>query len=184
MEAVGQLTGGIAHDFNNLLTVILGNIDLLIRRHPGDDRLQRQFCAIRLAAERGQTLTQQLFAFSRRQHLQPQTLDVNTLVRQFEPLIKRAVGDSIGLEIAQSNKPLVCEVDPSQLEAALLNLSVNSRDAMPKGGTLAIPLEYIEHDERLVSQHGASSPGPWIEISVSELARRWRSTTLCRRTGQ
>jgi signal transduction histidine kinase len=120
MEAVGQLTGGIAHDFNNLLTVILGNIDLLIRRHPADDRLQRQFCAIRHAAERGQALTQQLLAFSRRQHLQPQTLDVNTLVRQFEPLIRRAVGESIALEIAQSDKPLVCEVDPSQLEAALL----------------------------------------------------------------
>jgi HAMP domain-containing protein/CheY-like chemotaxis protein len=168
MEAVGQLTGGIAHDFNNLLTVILGNTDLLIRRNAGDDRLQRQFLAIRHAAERGQALTQQLLAFSRRQHLRPQTLDVNTLVRQFEALIRRAVGESIRLEIAQTDKPLVCEVDPSQLEAALLNLAVNSRDAMPKGGSLAIALKYIERDEGLVSQHGASSSGPWIEISVED----------------
>ena len=168
MEAVGQLTGGIAHDFNNLLTVILGNIDLLIRNIVGNDRLHRQLSAIRHAAERGQALTQQLLAFSRRQHLQPQTVDVNTLARQFEPLIQRAVGESIGLEVVQSDKPLVCEVDPSQLEAALLNLAVNSRDAMPKGGTLTIALKYIERDDGLVSQHGASSPGPWIEISVED----------------
>lgn len=141
MEAVGQLTGGIAHDINNLLTVILGNIDLLMRRIE-DDRPQRQFSAIRHAAERGQALTQQLLAFSRRQQLHPQALDVNTLVRRFEPLIRRAVGESIGLEIAQSDKPLVCEVDPSELEMALLNLAVNSRDAMPKGGTLRIALKY------------------------------------------
>ncbi|MFL5044129.1 MAG: ATP-binding protein [Xanthobacteraceae bacterium] len=168
MEAVGQLTGGIAHDFNNLLTVILGNIDLLMRRIVDNDRLQRQFSAIRHAAERGQALTQQLLAFSRRQHLQPQTLDVNTLVRQFEPLIRRAVGESIGLEIAQSDRQLICEVDPSQLEAALLNLAVNSRDAMPKGGPLTIALKYIERDDSLVTQHGASSSGPWIEISVED----------------
>jgi signal transduction histidine kinase/CheY-like chemotaxis protein len=168
MEAVGQLTGGIAHDFNNLLTVILGNIDLLIRSTADNDRLQRQFSAIRHAAERGQALTQQLLAFSRRQHLRPQTVDVNTLVRQFEPLIRRAVGESIGLEVTQSDEPLACEVDPSQLEAALLNLAVNSRDAMPKGGTLAIALKYIERDDGLISQHGASSSGPWIEISVED----------------
>jgi signal transduction histidine kinase/CheY-like chemotaxis protein len=167
MEAVGQLTGGIAHDFNNLLTVILGNIDLLMRRID-NDRLQRQFSAIRHAAERGQALTRQLLAFSRRQHLHPQTLDVNMLVRQFEPLIGRAVGESIGLEIAQSDKALVCEVDPSELEAALLNLAVNARDAMPKGGTLRIALKYIERDDSLVSQHGASSSGPWNEISVED----------------
>jgi signal transduction histidine kinase len=119
-------------------------------------------------------------AFSRRQHLQPQTLDVSTLVRRFEPLIRRAVGESIGLEIAQSDKPLVCEVDPSQLEAALLNLAVNSRDAMWKGGTLAIALKYIERDDGLVSQHGASSPGPWIEISVEDVASRWTGTCRCR----
>jgi CheY-like chemotaxis protein len=148
--------------------VILGNIDLLIRRSADNDRLQRQFTAIRHAAERGQALTQQLLAFSRRQHLQPQILDVNTLVRQFEPLIRRAVGESIRLEIAESNKPLVCEVDPPQLEAALLNLAVNSRDAMPKGGTLLMAQMYFARHDRLVSQYSAPSSGPWIEISVED----------------
>jgi signal transduction histidine kinase/CheY-like chemotaxis protein len=168
MEAVGQLTGGIAHDFNNLLTVILGNVDLLIRSVANNDRLQRQFAAIRHAAERGQALTQQLLAFSRRQHLRPQSVDVNALVRQFEPLIRRAVGESIRLEVVESDKPLTCEVDPPQFEAVLLNLAVNSRDAMPKGGTLTIALRYIESDDNLVSHHGAASAGPWIEASVED----------------
>jgi signal transduction histidine kinase/CheY-like chemotaxis protein len=168
MEAVGQLTGGIAHDFNNLLTVILGNVDLLIRMVADNNRLQRQFSAIQHAAERGQALTQQLLAFSRRQHLRPQIVDVNMLVREFEPLIRRAVGESIRLEVAESDKLIVCEIDPPQLEAVLLNLAVNSRDAMPKGGTLTITLRYIERDDSLVSHYGAPSPGPWIEVSVED----------------
>jgi signal transduction histidine kinase/ActR/RegA family two-component response regulator len=168
MEAVGQLTGGIAHDFNNLLTVVLGNIDLLSRRIDGNERLQRQLSATRHAAERGQSLTQQLLAFSRRQHLQPQTLDVNTLVRRFEPLIRRAVGESIGLELVPCHEPLVCEVDPSQLESALLNLAVNSRDAMPRGGTLTVTLRRVERDDTLVHRNRTASPGPWIVLSLED----------------
>jgi signal transduction histidine kinase len=168
MEAVGQLTGGIAHDFNNLLTVILGNIDLLSRRLGGNDHLRRHLSATRYAAERGQSLTQQLLAFSRRQHLQPQTLDVNALVRQFEPLIRRAVGESIGLEVALGHEPLVCEVDPCQLESALLNLAVNSRDAMPWGGTFTVALKRVERDDDLVRQNRTASPGPWIVLSLED----------------
>jgi len=168
MEAVGQLTGGIAHDFNNLLTVVLGNIDLLSRKINGNDQVQRHLSATRHAAERGQSLTQQLLAFSRRQHLQPQTLDVNALVRQFEPLIRRAVGESIGLEVALCHEALVCEVDPAQLESALLNLAVNSRDAMPRGGTLAITLKRVEHDDDLVRENRTASPGPWIVLSLED----------------
>jgi CheY-like chemotaxis protein len=97
MEAVGQLTGGIAHDFNNLLTVILGNIDLLTRHAETNTRVQRQLAAMRHAAERGQSLTGQLLAFSRRQHLNPQTLDVKELLQRFEPLIRRAIGENVGL---------------------------------------------------------------------------------------
>ena len=168
MEAEGQLTGGIAHDFNNLLTVILGNIDLLSRRLDGNDHLRRHLSATRHAAERGQSVTQQLLAFSRRQHLQPQTLDVNALVRQFEPLIRRAVGESIGLEVALCHEPLVCEVDPSQLESALLNLAVNSRDAMPRGGTLTVRLKRAERDDELVRQNRTASPGPWIVLLIED----------------
>jgi HAMP domain-containing protein len=168
MEAVGQLTGGIAHDFNNLLTVVLGNIDLLNRRLDANERVQRHLSAIRHAAERGQSLTQQLLAFSRRQHLQPQTLDVNALVHRFEPLIRRAVGESIGLEVALSREPLVCEVDPAELESALLNLAVNARDAMPGGGTLTVTLDRVERDDDLVRRNRAASPGPWIVLSLED----------------
>jgi CheY-like chemotaxis protein len=93
---------------------------------------------------------------------------VNALVRQFEPLIRRAVGESIGLEVALCHEPLVCEVDPSQLESALLNLAVNSRDAMPRGGTLTVTLKRVERDDDLVRQNRAASPGPWIVLSLED----------------
>lgn len=89
-------------------------------------------------------------------------------MRQFEPLIRRAVGESIGLEVALCHEPLVCEVDPSQLESALLNLAVNSRDAMPRGGTLTVALKRVERDDDLVRQNRAASPGPWIVLSLED----------------
>src|SRR5262249_47436611 len=149
-------------------TVILGNTDLLGRRLGDNDHLQRHLSATRHAAERGQSLTQQLLAFSRRQHLQPQTLDVNVLVRQFEPLIRQAMGESIGLEVGLCHEPVVCEVDPSELESALLNLAVNSRDAMPRGGTLRVTLNRVERDDDLARQHRTASPGPWIVLSLED----------------
>ena len=93
---------------------------------------------------------------------------MNALVRQFEPLIRRAVGESIGLEVAFGHEPLVCEVDPSQLESALLNLAVNSRDAMPRGGTLTVTLKRVEHDDDPVRQNLTASPGPWIVLSLED----------------
>jgi signal transduction histidine kinase/ActR/RegA family two-component response regulator len=168
MEAVGQLTGGIAHDFNNLLTVVLGNIDLLGRRFGTDERAQRQLSAMRHAAERGQSLTGQLLAFSRQQYLRPEALDVNGLVRGFEPLIRRALGESIIVETTIGDEPAVCEVDASQLETTLLNLAVNARDAMPEGGTLRIAVRCVEHDADLMVRHGDATPGPWIRLCVED----------------
>jgi signal transduction histidine kinase/response regulator RpfG family c-di-GMP phosphodiesterase len=168
MEAVGQLTGGIAHDFNNLLTVVLGNIDLLGRRFAADERVQRQLAAMRHAAERGQSLTGQLLAFSRRQHLRPESLDVSALVRGFEPLIRRAIGENIAVEITIGEDPAVCEVDASQLETTLLNLAVNARDAMPDGGTLRIAVRRIDHDADLMVRHSDATPGPWIALSIDD----------------
>jgi signal transduction histidine kinase len=168
MEAVGQLTGGIAHDFNNLLTVVLGNIDLLGRRFGTDERAQRQLSAMRHAAERGQSLTGQLLAFSRRQRLRPESLDVNALVRGFEPLIRRAIGENIAVETIIGADPAVCEVDASQLETTLLNLAVNARDAMPEGGTLRITVRRVEHDADLAIRHSDATPGPWIVLSMDD----------------
>jgi signal transduction histidine kinase len=168
MEAVGQLTGGIAHDFNNLLTVILGNIDFLGRHVSGNERAQRQLAAVRHAAERGRSLTGQLLAFSRRQHLTPVPLDVNKLVRGFEPLIRRAVGESVTLEVGVAEETAVCEVDPSQLETALLNLAMNARDAMPTGGTLAVDVRVAAADPALAAEHPEAPRGPWLVIAVQD----------------
>jgi signal transduction histidine kinase len=138
MEAVGQLTGGVAHDFNNLLTVVLGNVDMLIRRAEDESRRARRIDAVRQAAEKGRDLTHQLLAFSRRQHLTPVTVDANTLIREFEPLLRQAVGEAVTLDLELSSTPLPVSVDRTQLETALLNLAVNARDAMPDGGVLVI----------------------------------------------
>jgi signal transduction histidine kinase/CheY-like chemotaxis protein len=168
MEVVGQLTGGIAHDFNNLLTVVLGNIDLLEPETQGNEKLQRKFAAMRHAADRGRKLTSQLLAFSRRQHLTPETFDINTLVQAFEPLLRRAVGESITIEVKLPDGPTVCDLDASQLEATLLNLGVNARDAMPEGGTLTIEVERVERDPGLVARFSEAPLGPWIVISVRD----------------
>ncbi len=167
MEVVGQLTGGIAHDFNNLLTVILGNIDLLGgAKH--DDSVRRKLAAMKHAAERGRQLTSQLLAFSRRQHLKPETLDVTSLVQGFEPLLRRAVGESVTVQIELPEERPVCDLDGSQLEATLLNLAVNARDAMSEGGTLTLSIKRVERDPALVARFPEANLGPWIVISVRD----------------
>ena len=137
MEAVGQLTGGIAHDFNNLLTVVLGNADILLRKAEQPFE-RRQLEAIRLAADRGQTLTRQLLAFARRQALAPEAVDLNRLVDGFLPLIRQAMGDAVALDWRRSPDPVFVMVDANQLENALLNLAVNARDAMEGAGRLML----------------------------------------------
>jgi signal transduction histidine kinase/DNA-binding response OmpR family regulator len=146
MEAVGQLTGGVAHDFNNLLTVVLGNADILLRRAADDPRVVKHLGAIRAAAERGQTLTRQLLAFSRRQQLNPQVVDLNALIRGFVPLLRQAVGEAVTIDLALSDEPLHASVDPTHLETALLNLAVNARDAMQNRGSLTLTTRSVEAD--------------------------------------
>ena len=140
MEAVGQLTGGVAHDFNNLLTVVLGNADILSRRVGDEPRIVRHVEAIRAAAERGNTLTRQLLAFSRRQQLNPEVVDLNALIRGFAPLLQQAVGEGVTLDLELTDSPVHADVDPTHLETALLNLAVNARDAMAREGRLTIEL--------------------------------------------
>jgi PAS domain S-box-containing protein len=157
MEAVGQLTGGVAHDFNNLLTVVLGNVDMLARKKEDARRRARRVDAIRQAAERGRDLTRQLLAFSRRQHLSPVTLDVCSLIGEFAPLLRQAVGEAVTVDLALAPEPLCAHVDPTQLETALLNLAVNARDAMPEGGVLTIRAE-----------SEVAAAGAWVTISVHD----------------
>ena len=134
MEAVGQLTGGIAHDFNNLLTVVIGNLERLEAQFRDDPATYR---SIKGAME-GATLTQKLLAFGRRQPLAAQQLDPNIVIKGMNELIRRAVGERVSVKLDLEPQPWPVEVDPNQLENALLNLSVNARDAMPEGGELVI----------------------------------------------
>jgi PAS domain S-box-containing protein len=147
MEAVGQLTGGVAHDFNNLLTVVLGNVDIMARRSEDGVRRALRIDAIRQAAERGRDLTRQLLAFSRRQNLSPVTVDVRQLVQDFTPLLQQAVGEAVTLRLELADEPLHAHIDVAQMEAALLNLAVNARDAMVDGGTLTISAGATVTDE-------------------------------------
>ncbi|MDP1913284.1 response regulator [Brevundimonas sp.] len=157
MEAVGQLTGGVAHDFNNLLTVVLGNADILLRRVEDEPRIVKHLTAIRAAAERGHTLTRQLLAFSRRQQLNPEAVDLNALIRGFAPLMQQAVGEGVTIALALAPEPLYADVDPTHLETALLNLAVNARDAMNNEGTVTIESEGPAH-----------TGGSWTRIVVRD----------------
>ncbi|PVE26476.1 hybrid sensor histidine kinase/response regulator [Microvirga sp. KLBC 81] len=139
METVGQLTGGIAHDFNNLLTIIVNNLDLLTRNVTGP-RETRLIEGAQRAAERGAQLTQQLLAFSRRQPLQPALHDPIRLIEGFETVLRRACGETVNLQLSLPSRVSTINVDGAQFEAALLNLVVNARDAMPDGGALTIAI--------------------------------------------
>src|SRR5262249_43913857 len=140
MEAVGQLTGGIAHDFNNLLTGGIGSLDLIQKGlAPGRHADVEGYVALAAtSANRAAALTHRLLAFARRQPLDPKTVNVNQLVLSIEELLRRTIGESIELRIEAANGVWATFCDPHQLESALLNLVINSRDAMPKGGRLTI----------------------------------------------
>jgi PAS domain S-box-containing protein len=138
MEAIGQLTGGVAHDFNNLLQIIAGNADLLAQPTVDGKPRRKLIEGILRAADRGARLTQQLLAFARRQPLRPQICSIRALIGNFETMLRRAAGEAVEIEFDLTNAPDFVRLDAAQFEAALLNLVVNARDAMPRGGTLHI----------------------------------------------
>lgn len=167
MEAVGQLTGGLAHDFNNLLTVILGNLERA-QGHVVDTGIARLLDHARQAAERGARLTQQLLVFSRRQSLQTQNVCVNDLLRELQVLIRRAVGEETELHLTMDPGLWHCETDPTQFESAILNLSINARDAMPQGGKLTIQTANITLSSAEAAMVPDASPGRYVRVSVAD----------------
>jgi signal transduction histidine kinase len=173
MEAVGQLTGGVAHDFNNLLTVVLGNVELMAKGLGGssgsnDAKAARRLGAVRHAAERGRSLTRQLLAFSRRQHLAPMTLQLDRLVEDFAPLLRQAVGEAVTLTTDLPDAPICVHVDPAQMESALLNLAVNARDAMPEGGRLTLSARQARGGDGLRRAHPDAPDGDWAVVEVRD----------------
>jgi signal transduction histidine kinase len=165
MEAVGQLTGGIAHDFNNLLMAISGNLELLSTRID-DQRLQRYLGSAMHAARRGATLVEQLLAFSRKQQLEPESVDINGLIGGIEELISRTIGSPIRVVVVPHANLPPARVDPTQLELMILNLAINARDAMPSGGTLTIETSKVEVNAGDLPDE--LSPGSYVAITVSD----------------
>jgi two-component system cell cycle sensor histidine kinase/response regulator CckA len=167
MEAVGRLAGGIAHDFNNLLTAIRGHAELL-EIDPKIEKQSREWISdIRRSAERAASLTGQLLAFSRRQIMKPLILSLNNLIRKTETMLQRVIGEDIDLLICCDPKAQPIKADPGQLEQVIMNLAVNSRDAMPRGGRLRIDTEDLVVGEQMTQQNEAP-PGRYTHLSVTD----------------
>jgi two-component system cell cycle sensor histidine kinase/response regulator CckA len=171
MEAVGQLAGGVAHDFNNLLTVIKGHTEFALE-DVGTSRPQAatDLTTVREAADRAAALTRQLLAFSRQQILQPQVLDLNGLVSNFEKMVRRVIPADIAIVANLAGDLALVEADPGQLEQVLMNLVVNARDAMPDGGTITIETANVELDPAFPAPHAPTEirPGPYVALVVSD----------------
>ncbi len=162
MEAIGNLTGGMAHDFNNVLGVIMGNLDLL-KRLVVSDAAAAELCGEALeGATRCTELIRRLLAFARRQSLRPQRIDVNALVSNIGRLLGRTLGEDIALKLNLEAPLWPVMADPAQLEAALVNLATNARDAMPKGGQLDITTRNVELDAGYAALHPDVHPGCYV----------------------
>jgi nitrogen-specific signal transduction histidine kinase/ActR/RegA family two-component response regulator len=168
MDAVGQLAGGVAHDFNNLITVITGYSDLLLRGTLPTDPLFRKLSEIKKAGDRAASLTRQLLAFSRKQMFQERVVDLNSIVADMDKMLQRLIGEDI--DLVSLLEPSLCWIkgDPGQIEQVLLNLAVNARDAMPRGGKLTIETRHAILDEAYVKSHLAAKPGRWLMLAVSD----------------
>jgi PAS domain S-box-containing protein len=177
MEAMGQLTGGVAHDFNNLLTPIVGTLDMLQRRGVGGEREQRLISGAVQSADRARTLVQRLLAFARRQPLQPVSVDVAKLVNGMGDLVASTTGPQIRVVVDAPPDLPAAIADPNQLEMALLNLSVNARDAMPEGGTMRISActEWVSRDHR-----SRLPTGDYLCLSVADTGIGMDAPTLAR----
>jgi nitrogen-specific signal transduction histidine kinase/CheY-like chemotaxis protein len=167
MDAVGRLAGGIAHDFNNLLTVIRLNTEIIMDGFDPTDPRSEDVKQIRTAAERASGLTRQLLAFSRKQILQPRVLDMNSVVGNVEPMLRRLIGEDISITTTSSARGYIV-ADPGQLEQVLMNLVVNARDAMPQGGQITIETKSVELDEHYTSEHAPVTAGRYVMLAVGD----------------
>ena len=175
MDAVGQLTGGVAHDFNNLLTVIMGNLELIERTagtlpeaDPAGAKVRRLAAAALKGVQRGAALTRSLLAFARRQPLRTEVLDVNPLLADFTPLVCQAVGAPVAVTFTPGADLPHCRTDPAQLEAAVLNLAINARDAMPGGGHLDITTGTAALDLAALAGNPEAQPGTFVTVGVAD----------------
>lgn len=168
LEAVGRLAGGIAHDFNNLLSVVLAYAELALQELGPTHSISADLAQIREAGERAAALTRQLLAFSRKQILEPRKLDLNEVVSGVEPMLRRLLGEDIDILVHRGADLGTVTADPGQIEQVLVNLAVNSRDAMPRGGKLTIETAHVELDAIYAEQHTNVTPGAYVRLSVTD----------------
>jgi len=178
MEAIGRLAGGIAHDFNNLLMVISGYCEFLVEGTANDPKLRGPAQEIANAAERATTLTRQLLAFSRKQMLAPKVLDLNAIVTENLKMLTRVIGEDIELVMASGEDLGAVKADPGQIEQVIMNLAVNARDAMPKGGKLTIETGNISLDDNYARFHAPLKPGEYVMLAISDTGTGMDSETL------
>jgi signal transduction histidine kinase/CheY-like chemotaxis protein len=176
MDAIGQLTGGVAHDFNNLLTPIMGALDMLRYRFAADEKAQRTIGMGLQAASRAATLVQRLLAFARRQDLQPRAVDASALLSGMEELVRRSIGTQIEVRVEAPSGLPPANVDPNQLELAILNLAINGRDAMPNGGSIMVRVSQatLEQDQEDLAA------GHYIQVCVADEGEGMDEETLRR----
>jgi len=168
MEAIGRLAGGVAHDFNNLLMVIKGHTELLLNELPPSDHIAHKIEQIDRSADRAAALTRQLLAFSRMQILQPQVINLNSIVEEMGKLLPRLIGEDIELVVRADQELGAIRADASQMEQIIMNLAVNSRDAMPNGGMLIIETQNADLDQTYTASHPMMKPGAYIQLTVSD----------------
>jgi|GEM_PF-1512355 len=168
MESIGQLAGGVAHDFNNILTAIMGYAGLLLMKMKKDDPLRQNAEQIVASSERAASLTNSLLAFSRKQIIHMNPLNLNEILRRLEKLLLKLIGEDIELKTVLTDEDLVVMADGNQIEQVLMNLAINARDAMPDGGLMMIETERIEIDEEYTKTHGYGEPGTYALISVAD----------------
>jgi PAS domain S-box-containing protein len=168
MEAIGRLAGGVAHDFNNLLSAILGHSELALSRIEPGHPMRRNVEEIQKAGTRGSLLTRQLLAFSRKDVLTPTVVDMNVVVLAIEGMLRRLIGEDIELAVTPAPGPATVRADRGQLEQIVMNLAVNARDAMPRGGRLTIGVQCVTLDAAYALQHADTRPGPYVQLSVGD----------------
>ena len=180
MEAIGRLAGGVAHDFNNLLTIVSGYSELLLERLDQEDPMRPHIEEIKKAGDRAASLTRQLLAFSRKQVMAPQVVDLNRVVAGMNRMLQRLIGEDVELVAICCDDLWRVKADPGQIEQVIMNLAVNARDAMPKGGRLTIETANVELDETYSQRHLAIAPGPYVMLAVSDTGDGMDTATQAR----